>query len=175
MADFLFLIGSSLVTFGVTYGLWGIVRVIRLRQDIFDKRDALFDVATELGAHDDPAYQEAREHLNSLAHLAKVISWQVVFNADVPKRKDAPLRAQNPKMQEAIDSVFDWSAYRIFRYLLKETLTGWVILAAVKTFGLYSKWKDREGERIGQWVRSEVPIELDRINRGQCRDKVAVA
>lgn len=161
-ADILFLIGSMLIISGSTYAMWVKVRVVRLRQDIFDKRDALFDVADNLDAFSDVGYRAAREHLNSLAHLAKYLSISLIIHASPRSEKGEAITSDIPEMQQVIDEIFEWSGKRIVRYLLRETATGLLLscLLGIKD------WQSRRMDySVESWVRSDVPVELDRLRR----------
>lgn len=113
----------------ITYLYWIKVRVIRLQQEIFDKRDALFDRAAELNALDDPAYQFMRHCMNGLIRFVPNMSVPLVtyiISHDDGVEKTFP-QSSNPALQHCIDEVSAWTAKRLYRYIVRETATGWVV------------------------------------------------
>ena len=56
------------------YAWWVKARVLLLRHDLFEIRDGLFDKIMRLGALDDPAYRQARSHLNSMLRGAGTLN-----------------------------------------------------------------------------------------------------
>ena len=112
----------------ISYLYWIKIRVIRLRQEIFDKRDDLFDKAAELNAFDDAAYQNARHCLNGLISFVPYLSVPMVtyiVSHDGTER-NLP-KSSNQELQRSIDEVFSWTANRLYRYIVRETATGWVL------------------------------------------------
>lgn len=113
----------------ITYLYWIKVRVIRLQQEIFDKRDELFDMAAEINALDDPAYQFMRHCMNGLIRFVPDISMPLVtylVSHDDGEEKTFP-KSSNPALQHYIEEVSAWTAKRLYRYIVRETATGWVI------------------------------------------------
>lgn len=113
----------------IAYLYWIKIRVIRLQQEIFDKRDALFDRVVELDALDDPAYQTARYCLNGLIRFVPYLSVPLVtymVSHESDTQETLP-KSANPVLQHAIDEVFSWTAKRLYRYIVRETATGWVL------------------------------------------------
>lgn len=113
------MLGVLMVSLATTYAWWCRVRVINLRQDIFDIRDRLFDEAVALGEVDDPAHQDARAHLNRLA-TAKIISIPVLGYLSLGVSAAPHKKAANFKLGRAIDSALDESAKRVFAYLIHD-------------------------------------------------------
>ena len=101
-------IGVLLISFVTTHAWWTVVRVVCLRLDIFDSRDRLFDVAMATDRFDDPAYRDARCHLNSVARIADSITLPMLgylLHADLGTRERK--RSENPILQEAIDETLE--------------------------------------------------------------------
>lgn len=168
-----FFIGVLLISLSVTYAWWVKVRIIRLREDIYDKRDWLFDTAARLDSFSDPAYKAARIHLNSIAGIAKFLSVQVVaFLSTQGQLKDAPrIKSDNPELQAAINDVFRWSAERIARYLLKETLSGWVIYGLLSGFNPEMKLNTLAEIAVERFIRSQAAIEMYNVDEHRYRNK----
>lgn len=125
----LLFIAIAVLIFTVYYAWWTKIRVLKLRQDIFDKRDHLFDVAARLDEFDDPGYRAARLHLNSMLDMAKYFSVQSVEYM-VKVGHLAPVKqtvSPNKELQEAIDDTFNWLIDRIAKYLIRETFSGWLV------------------------------------------------
>jgi hypothetical protein len=113
----------------IAYLYWIKIRVIRLQQEIFDKRDDLFDRAAELNALDDSAYQSARYCLNGLVRFVPYLSLPLVIymvSHDNGTEETLP-KSSNLELQHSIDEVFSWTAQRLYRYIVRETATGWVV------------------------------------------------
>jgi hypothetical protein len=103
--------------------------VLALRQDIYDKRDELFDVALKLGRLDDPAYRRTRDVLNVMAMSAKHISPYFMMSVARSSRRFSSGRpvSADPRMDREIEIALRWLSERILRYLLKECVSGWLI------------------------------------------------
>ena len=129
----LIIVGMLAVSLALSYAWWCKVRVIRLRQDLFDMRDALFDAALEIGCLDDPAYRAVRRHFNAIAGTAGFITIPVfVFLLHRGVVKNQLLNSENSQMQKVIDSALESCANRVIVYLLKETFTGAIVLPIVR-------------------------------------------
>lgn len=129
-------IGVVLVSGAITYSLWIVVRVLLLRQDLYDLRDHLFDEAAKIGALKDPAYRDLRNTLNGLARIADRVNIPTAVSIAIqepPRRGDTPTgRPESPRedVQHLVDVVYDRLSQRLLRYLLLETAPGWVLLLA---------------------------------------------
>src|ERR1051326_8455178 len=119
----LFGIGMVGLSWALAYAWWAIVRVVNLRQDVLDIRDALFDAAADADGLADPAYQAARDHLNKLAASADCLSlWVVgfVLSRGVANEQDRFLTG-NVQLRVAIKNAVEQVSTRVASYLLKET------------------------------------------------------
>lgn len=130
---FLIFMGMVAISLALSYAWWCRIRVINLRQDIYDLRDSLFDAAVELEVLDDPAYQATRLHFNSIAKYADAITLPVlayVYHLGLPE--NVRLKSKNPLLQQKIDATIDICAERLKGYLLRETFTGRVVLPLMR-------------------------------------------
>lgn len=154
--------GVTLISFVTTHAWWSVVRVVRLRQDVFDIRDRLFDAAADTTAFDDPAYRDARHHLNSVARIADTISISnlgFLLHANFGQR-DRPV-STNTALQEAIDASLERCTERILTYLLRETFTGLVVLPFVRMIQMTSVVEDQLARWVRRWLISSAPESLD--------------
>src|SRR5438105_14932017 len=89
----------------ITYAWWTVVRVIRLRQDLFEIRDELFDDVAGIGQLCHPAYKHARDQFNGILHLAEMLCIPTTLFLFITRdRTPQPLSAaDNPELQGAID------------------------------------------------------------------------
>lgn len=159
IGQILFVGGTLVVSVAVTYAFWAEVRVMRLRQDILDKRDALFDLAAERGGLDDPAYKAARKHLNAIAQSADEICIPlfVYWLGEGVKRDGPTLQHADSVIQKNIESMIAWCGERILKYLLYETGEGRFLQARARLGGV-SEAVTRAGARLTQdWVFSDWP------------------
>jgi hypothetical protein len=159
-------LGVLLVSCGLGYAWFVAFRVVRLRQDLFDVRDWLFDRATILeGGLADPAYKQAREHLNAMANIADSLSIPVVMYCW--SRFDGEsfdwIKTENASLQRDIDAAVDRAAERIFRYLERETFRGWIFSAAM----VCSQARDWERRAIlsvlNRLIRSESAFAIESV------------
>lgn len=128
-----YFIGIALVSFGLCYAAWIRIRPLRLRQDIYDLRDELFDEALAAGALTDPGYRQLRLQLNSWARSAAMISFPslvyllVTLDDDLP----TPIPSERPEVQAILERTYDRLARRLIRYVAFETLPGLIVLATL--------------------------------------------
>ncbi|MCK6631934.1 MAG: hypothetical protein L6Q31_06115 [Fimbriimonadaceae bacterium] len=158
----LLIIGTVLVSGALTYALWVKVRVMCLRQDIYDARDWLFDLASKEGALQDPAYVDFRERLNVLARTAQVISFPLMAYAleHVDRTPGKMPEAENRKIQGAVDKITEDLGRRIQRYLFWETAAGWVLMIAYG-FAQVQEYSEAQSKRGAvAWVKSDMPSTL---------------
>lgn len=160
-----FIAGPLLISLAVSYAWWSKVRVIRIRQDIFDKRDELFDLAVELNGLDDPAYRFARDHLNALAATVESLSLPALFFVAAEMcGDDAPSttrpRHADPRMDEKIVATMGWCSTRIMRYLLRETASGLILSGPGKVIGYSNAIKTLMTRNAKAWVSSSYPDDL---------------
>ncbi len=167
MLEYVYLfLGCSLVSGAISYAWWMRVRVIDLRQDIFDVRDELFDCALEFDGHDDPAYKLVREHLNTLASTAPIISLMLlasVLGRNIPegfsdfKKK---MTSSDPRLQEGIELALSKSSDRVCRYLIFETFTGIVAYSVSLVVNLSGVLASQMLVWTTRWVNSDNPKEF---------------
>lgn len=158
------ILGSALMSLSVSYAWWLHVRIIDLRQDIYDKRDALFDIATELGALDDPAYRQARRHLNHIARTVEFVSFDILVYIGKNAPSVSNLETDNERLRQAIDETMGWCAKRIVNSLLYETFSGWILIARFRLRGIVTALESRLTEKMRQWLASSYPESVDLVN-----------
>lgn len=172
-----FFVGVLLLSVGVSYAWWTKVRVLWLRQDIYDIRDNLFMQSARLGRADDEAVKCARDHLNALARVAPVISIPLVITAiNIGEAEVRALpKSENAKLNKFIKASMDNAGNRISRYLMRETLTGWICVilsrAVFMTWALQSLYSG-----VQQWRDSDAAEDALRIleNNGKRDGWIAV-
>lgn len=121
-----FLFGVLLMSLGIAGAWWTKVRVIWLRQDIYDLRDELFMESVRRDCVQDPGIQAAREHLNAIARVSPVLSISFIANAiqlGLVESREFP-RSDDKELGKLIESTMNKAGLRIQRYLLRETLAG---------------------------------------------------
>ncbi len=158
--------GVLTISFVTTHAWWSKVRVVRLRQDIFDIRDALFDVAGKVQAFGDPAYRDARRQLNSVARIADAINVHTLayfLSANVPQRER--LRSNCAELQKAIDNGLEECTDRISSYLRYETFTGLVVIPFAHTIRMTALLELQLTRWIRRWLISSAPEFLDQARQ----------
>lgn len=159
-------IGMMMVSLAVSHAWWCRVRVISLRQDLFDLRDGVFGVAMRLECFQDPAYRDARRHLNAVARIADTISIPTVVYVllgQIPERERP--RSDNEHLQAAIDDTLERCALRIQRYLLRETFTGRIVAPAVRAIRMTSILEEQIIRWVRRWLVSAGPEYMDEADR----------
>lgn len=155
--------GVLITSLGLTYGLWAIVRVLRLRQNVYAKRDWLFMEAARLHQFDDPGYRAARDNLNALTGVAKFISLPLLLHmAGTEEESDQPPKCNTLEMQELVDEVYDWVARRVMSYVFHETATGWlfrvstliVLSSGMQSLGNSGSKRILNAKILGPWKSS---------------------
>ncbi len=165
--------GTCLLAAILTHAWWRRVRVVNLRQDIFDVRDRLFDSAAELNGFDDLGYRTARDHLNAVASIAQHLTVAMVvyvLSCGVEPRERP--RAATPMLEKAIDEAYRACSMLVFNLLFRKTLTGVVTRLLVYSLNLQASIEKRIAESIEQVVRSDVP---ERIESSKPCGKAALA
>ena len=122
-------LGMLMVSGAAAYGWWCHVRVIGLRQDLFDIRDDMWDEARQLDCFDDPAYRNTREHLNRIAIHAGSFTLPVLafVMANRPPGGYVPLpRSEREDVQQVLDRALHRSSARLASYIVNESITGWI-------------------------------------------------
>jgi hypothetical protein len=163
-------IGVLLISGSVTYGLWTIIRVLQLRQDIYDLRDFLFDEAQKIGALGDPAYRDLRNTLNGLARIADRVSVPAtvyLFLQDPPSGSAASARRESSRedVERLVQSVYTRLTNRLARYLFLETAAGWMILLSlvfallplVLSRALFKPFFAKTRQQAQSMVRAKLP------------------
>ena len=159
---FALILGTTGLSAALAYGWWSRVRVIWLRQDIFDLRDELYRVALAECAFEDPAYRVAREHLNAVANVADSITIPVMAYLLHRGVKDAKRpKSTNKKMEEAIQLAQAKCAGRIATFLLRQTFTGLVARPIIRLIYIGTVIEEQMQRWMERWVRSSVAEELN--------------
>jgi hypothetical protein len=161
-------VGVLLVSLSLAYAWWTRVRVINLRQDIFDLRDELFVSAMALDQLDDPAHTSARDHLNAVAMTADFLTIPLLaylLHAGVGAKQ--VVRSQKHELQRAIDDALEHCASRIAFYLTHETFTGIVILPLLRIVRLTGVVHVQTKRWIMRWLVSSSPEELESIGKAR--------
>lgn len=150
-------LGMSMIGWATCYALWSHARVVFLRQNLFAIRDRLWDRALELDAFEDPAYQQARRHLNSMIGVAGTLSMQtleIISKVDLPRSPEIATR--NSALQIAIDEARLEAADTVITYLLFRTASG--IFFVIKQILLSSYSATREKMDLSRsWLMSSSP------------------
>ena len=124
------ILSATLIGLSTFYLWWTYVRVIRLRQDLYDVRDHLFDAAHRHSLLSDPAYCQTRNTLNAMAHMADYLSPRFVTElARLARRGPMEGRpvAVDPILDAEVLRTYRWLEERLFHYLMRECLSGWLI------------------------------------------------
>ena len=143
--------GTAMVSTGIAYLCWVHLRIILLRQRLFDIRDDLWDKARELFAFDDPAYREARTHLNTTIRIAHWITLPVIAGT-VPESASTPTftKTTNPNLQKAVDDAYQQYGECVVHYLMRHTLCGLFVLIAAHVY-VFSKRIHTPFSRCAVW------------------------
>jgi hypothetical protein len=161
--------GSFFTSLAISYAWWTKVRIISLRQDIYDKRDQLFDLSLGFGTLEDPAYRATRRHLNHVAQTVDAISFDMLMYA-ASKRDNERIQIQstNPQLQIEIEKTLNWCARRIVNSLLRETFLGRILLFRSRIRGLTSVMEGQFIRTIGNtWLKSFYPEKIDNYKKPQ--------
>jgi hypothetical protein len=128
-------IGATIVSSGTAYLCWTYLRIVLLRQQLFEIRDAMWDKARERRGFNDPAYREARSRLNSAIHMVHWITLPVIARAiDAPSPNSSFIKSRDLVLQEAIDEAYSAFANRILHHLMRHTICGLLVLVAAKLY-----------------------------------------
>ncbi len=154
-SNFVILAASSFA-FGafVSYAAWCLVRVLFIRQELFAVRDSLWDRARDLDGFNDPAYQQARDHLNAGIKVVPSCSVSLLKYTMKHCRGAAPTRikSQNPELQAAIDEAYSKSARWFAKYILYWRASGWLFMVSISLKALQ--------DITIRWLQSQAPAEL---------------
>ena len=161
----LVILGSLIISLALSYAWWTRVRVVNLRQDIFDIRDELLDEAADCSGLQDAAYKQARAWLNGMAAGAHVIASGpvLVYIHTLQRRTESASKRPKSdiaKLNKAIDSAVSKCGLRIARYILRETLPG-IVFSCLAVFTPSRRLLIAEAERFaGEVVHSTDPTLL---------------
>lgn len=142
----------------LTYAVWCKARVVFIREELFAVRDRLWDAARELDGFDDPAYLEARDHLN--AGIKVVPSFSIrMLNYFIKKRRvgSSPrMASSNEELQAAIDRAYADSGRWFTRYILLWRASGWLFMLR---FTLQRRLHAIQAAST-EWLQSKGPSDL---------------
>ena len=154
-------VGTTMLSAVLAYSWWCRIRVVALRQDIFDLRDGLFDVALAESIFDDPAYRFARQHLNQVANVADSITIPVLaFVLHRGVKEITQPKSDNDRMQQAIELAMRQCVERIMRFLWHQTFTGWVVRPILSLVHISTLVESQTHRWMERWVKSTVAEEL---------------
>lgn len=118
------------------YAWWSRFRVWTLRQDLFAIRDEAWDAMRARGMLDDPSHRELRESVNAMIRFAPDLTlftvWRILVTNLTPAKP--PLTA----VPSEICAFHDRVCVRLVRYLLFESLAGWVLVFVSLVFRLFT-------------------------------------
>lgn len=142
----------------VTYALWAWVRVLFIRQELFTVRDGLWDRARELGGFEDPAYRQAREHLNAAIKVVPSFSVRLLnyMTKNGPQGTIVRLKSDNPELQAAIDKAYNDCGRWFAKYILYWRASGWL-------FMLTTSLKAIQDMTI-RWLQTQGPTEFGELD-----------
>jgi hypothetical protein len=160
----------------ISHAIWCSVREIFVRQDLFAIRDDLWDVARERGGFEDPAYREARSHLNAVINCVHLVSVPLLLSppmiAGTKGKKKAKLpRSSDHVLQKAIDSAYNAAAKRVQQYVFRDR----ILTCAVSVVGLVWHFSQNIKETaeandvklVRNWIASPSPIAIQEFERRQ--------
>jgi hypothetical protein len=155
MTSLLVFLGLTGIWAPIAYAWWVKIRVMRLRQDLYDVRDQLFDVAADRKGSEDPAYVAARDHLNSVAAISADLSIPLLIFLISQSDGEEFVRpiSKDAELQAAIDKMYRWSADRLSSYILKETLSGCFLRCVVTLFAVSVYLTKLSSRSIENWLR----------------------
>jgi hypothetical protein len=163
--------GATIVSLTLTYYWWTKVRIIQVRQDIFDVHDALFDMAADLGCLEDPAYRVARRRLNAAANIVGFLTLDFLFHVtskDASRKESLseeevdPLpESQNNVLQAEIQDTLEWCVDRIVRSLFEETLSGVLLRLRFGMKAVKATLEDPLRIACYRWIASSRSEHLD--------------
>ena len=157
-----------LVSGALTYAWWVKVRVVCLRQHIYDIRDDLFDYAAGHDCLDDEAYRETRKQLNAIAVGADLITIPVILYMLTHGHNERTLtKSENEAMQVRIDSSIEACVVRVLYYLKNETFTG---VAFCQMMYLFRIGERIEEQAIRYWTLSDSPQVIEHYSERTEKD-----
>ena len=153
-------VGVVVLSFTASYAVWSRVRVTLFRETLFAIRDRLWDVAHENCALDDPAYKQARLHLNRCIRVANWMSLSMLLSSmETARQSDTvPLiESDNATMRTAIQLAQTECAKAIATYVMVWRASGWIMLVILGTRKIFQTISDR-------WVWSDAVERLYRAD-----------
>jgi hypothetical protein len=165
MTDYIQLfIGTLLLTLLSLYVAWTKFRVLKLRQQLFDTRNLLWDEARRLNCLNDPAYSEVREVLNAMICTAHRVDLAVVLHLMSQKQlkvSEYP-QSNNLEFQTAIDEACNRTSRQLTNYVLfarpfSGIATALMLIATHKTIASIAAVRDV----VDQWFRGGGPRQLE--------------
>jgi hypothetical protein len=146
----------------LAYALWSKVRVIFLREELFEIRDDLWDAARRHGGFDDPAYLEARTHLNAAIVAGPLCSVSILQGVvRRVKREDIEAaisqKSQNHEFQNAIDLAYRRTISKCVAYIYLWRASGWLHVINFRTRAVRLQFM--------RWLKSNEPAELAEYER----------
>jgi hypothetical protein len=166
--NLLYILGMSLIIVPILHLIRCKMRIICVREDLYEVRDALFDVAARKECVWDPAFREAYDHIGHLTQIIDLLSVELVKSSAFYARPLRPRqRACDDELQRFIDDAYRKSALRVWGFLFDESLTRrFVTMAAPHMLrimdALIAKVNKRriEKEDIENFVRSAAPMKI---------------
>lgn len=139
----LFLVGfgSFVISSLLLYAVWSHLRVLFLRQSLFEIRDILWDQAHNLGCFDDPAYLKSRRHMNAMIDLCSLYSYHSLFSLAADCKDyatPAKIRSANEQMQSAIEAAYSAAGDEVMSFILLKRASGLRILLGM-AFSAYCR------------------------------------
>src|SRR5438128_141697 len=117
---------ATLLSAVLSYAWWIRFRVWMLRQDLFMHRDRLWDSMRAEGRLDDPEHRRVRDDINALIRIAPLLSiWTIIRIFIEGPQTDRPEQGAAGDLPHR---TLEEAVLRVSRYLLFETLSGWVLL-----------------------------------------------
>jgi hypothetical protein len=106
-----------------TYCWWIYFRVWVFRQDIFEIRDRLWDLANSRGILDDPRHREARETLNAIIRFAprfSLATWLALDRLPHRERRKIVTHPSIPEINKALNDAMN----RLDKLIFAQTASG---------------------------------------------------
>ncbi|HVA46311.1 MAG TPA: hypothetical protein VNH11_08055 [Pirellulales bacterium] len=165
---------------GVAYAWWAKLKPLFLREDLFIIRNRLWDVALQGNAFSDPAYKQARAHLNALIRTAALFSLpSIKAAAKATAGRSCPsvrLKANDAALQAAIDAAYQESAEAVVKYVMYRSAFGLLVVCDI-LFTIVVRRSIIEGlstlRTIQKWIKSVGPDELSQMEATARHGKVA--
>lgn len=116
----------------LAYALWVKLRVVLLRQALFEIRDDMFDQVAALGRLDDPAYLVRRASINSVIRISGTLTpVTIAYLVGTATPADMPT-STDKNVQDVLLKTHDRVVRRLTRYISRETLTGVLLFCLLR-------------------------------------------